>query len=484
MKMKIGLEVHVQLTRAGTKLFCGCDSDYRVYATNENVCPVCLGLPGALPVPSKKAVILALAAAMIFNCRIPDAIVFTRKHYFYPDLPKNYQITQYEKAGGAPVCLGGEFEYLDPDTWEWRKVRIRRLNLEEDPGRSVYPEGSIVTSRHVLVDYNRSGVPLLEIVTEPDIPSPRAARAFVEYLLLSLEYIGAVNPRLEGAFRVDANISLEGGERVEIKNIGSTYEVEKALLYEYKRQKLLLENGGQVKRETRHWDAVRRVTKPLRHKEEEEEYLYMPDPDLPPVLTRPLISEAKERLVTLPRHVFEWMTSKGVSREVAWSIVQVQHAAQLYKEALTSGTDPRLLARFIGVDYKGALKDLQKDVHDPGNWPEPAVFRKLVEYVQTGAYPLEAITGIVIPKLAVNPQVNLESILPEKASNVEEVIRIVIKENRKAVNDYLSGRRKALDYLVGQVIRKVGKKAIDPRTVRELLIKILTGERERRERSS
>lgn len=475
MKAKIGLEVHVQLTEAGTKLFCGCDSNYRVYPVNRNVCPVCLGLPGALPVPSRRPVILALAASMLFQCRIPDAIVFTRKHYFYPDLPKNYQITQYGKVGGVPVCLGGSLEYLDPETWEWRSIRISRVNLEEDPGRSVYPSGSILTSSDVLVDYNRSGVPLLEIVTEPGIPSPRAARAFVEYLLLNLEYIGAVNPRLEGAFRVDANISLEGGERVEVKNIGSTYEVERALQYEYKRQKLLLENGGTVGRETRHWDPVRKVTKPLRHKEEEEEYLYMPDPDLPPILTKPLIGEAKTLLVMLPRQVLEWITGRGVSKEVAWSIAQDRHVATLYMKASEDGVDPKLLARFIGVDYKGALKDLQKDTRDKRNWPSPETFSRLVSLVETGAYPLEAIRGIVIPRLAMNPRAQLEEILPEKASGVEEIVDQVVKDNEKAVRDYLSGKERAIDYLVGQVIRRVGKKAIDPRTIRELVIKYIKG---------
>lgn len=477
MKARIGLEIHVQLTQAGTKLFCGCDSEYRKYPPNTNVCPVCLGLPGALPVPSRSAVVLALAAAMLLNCRIPKAIVFTRKHYFYPDLPKNYQITQYERAGGAPVCMGGVFEYLDPDSWVWRSVRIRRLNLEEDPGRSIYPEGSILSSPIVLVDYNRSGVPLLEIVTEPDLGSPREARALVEYLLLSLEYIGAVNPRLEGAFRVDANISLESGERVEVKNIGSTIEVERALAYEYRRQKLILEHGGKVERETRHWDAARRVTKPLRHKEEEEEYLYMPDPDLPPVLTRPLLDEARARIKEQPRRVFEWITGRGVSREAAWSITQVLPAARVFMKAVEMGGDPRLLARIIGVDYKGVLKEIDKDVYDPKNWPSPQVFARLSQLVERGEYPLEALTGIVLPRLARDPKSSLQEILPERASGVRELVRSVIAENEKAVKDYFSGREKALDYLVGQVIRRVGKRAVDPRLVRKLIKEELENKR-------
>ncbi len=470
MKPVIGLEVHVQLTGAGTKLFCSCDVDYRGKPPNTNVCPVCLGLPGALPVPNRRAVIQALATALLLNCRIPSAIVFTRKHYFYPDLPKNYQITQFERAGGSPVCTSGFLEYLDPDNWTWRTTRIRRINLEEDPGRSTYPGGSIVSSDTVLVDYNRSGVPLLEIVTEPDIPSPRSARAFVEYLLLNLEYIGAVNPRLEGAFRVDANISVEGGERVEIKNIGSTLEVERALYYEYKRQKLIIERGGKVERETRHWDAERRITRPLRHKEEEEEYLYMPDPDLPPLLTKPLLDEARKLLSIKPRTLLDMISNDGSPLQVAWSIVQVKPAANLYMITRNKVRDRRILARLIGIDYKGALREAGKDPYDPRNWPKPEIIARLADLVSTGEYPPEAIRGLVLPMLARNPNLNIEKILPEKAYGLEDIVDQVIATNTKAVRDYYSGKSKAVDYLVGQVIRRLGRKAVDPRHVRRLLI--------------
>ena len=475
MRPVIGLEVHVQLTGAGSKLFCGCRADYRGMPPNTNVCPVCLGLPGALPVPNRRAAVQALAAAKALKCRIPGAIVFTRKHYFYPDLPKNYQITQFERAGGAPVCTSGVLEYLDPAGWEWRRARIRRINLEEDPGRSVYPGGSIVSSEEVLVDYNRSGVPLLEIVTEPDIPSPRAARAFVEYLLLTLEYIGAVNPRLEGAFRVDANISLPGGERVEVKNIGSTLEVERALEYEYKRQRLILERGGRVERETRHWDAQRRMTKPLRHKEEEAEYLYMPDPDLPPLLTRPLLGEAEALVAASPRRLLDEITGDGVPLEVAWSIVQARPAASLYMEARGRVRDPRVLARLVGVDYKGALREAGRDPYDPSNWPPAETMARLARLVEEGEYPPEAVRGLIIPGLVRDPRASLETVLPEKAEGLEAVVDEVIRGNPKAVQDYMSGKRRALDYLVGQVIRRLGRRAVDPREVRRLLEERLGG---------
>ncbi len=474
MKARIGLEIHVQLSEAGTKLFCNCDSEYRRYRPNENVCPVCLGLPGALPVPGKRPVELALAAALALNCEPPRALVFTRKHYFYPDLPKNYQITQFEKVGGSPVCTGGYLDYLSPDDWEWRRVRIRRINLEEDPGRTSY-EGSILSSRYAYVDYNRSGVPLLEIVTEPDLKSPRDARVMVEYLLLTLEYLGATNPRLEGVFRVDANVSLEGGERVEIKNIGSTLDVERALRYEINRQRLVLERGGKVERETRHWDAERGVTKPLRYKEEEEEYLYFPDPDLPPVLiTRDLLEAAREKVAEWsPRRVYEEILGLGVKREVAWSITSVPAAARTYLAGVKSGGDPGILARIVGVDLKGELREQGRDPYNPGNWPEPGKLAELSRLVAKGEYTYDAVKGLVLPKLAANPEAPLEELLPEKVEDLEPLVEEVLKEEEKAVKDYLGGKKKALNYLVGAVMRKARKRALDPRRARELLLKRL-----------
>ncbi|MEB3860484.1 MAG: Asp-tRNA(Asn)/Glu-tRNA(Gln) amidotransferase subunit GatB, partial [Desulfurococcales archaeon] len=459
-KAMIGLEIHVQLTEAGSKLFCDCRSDYRGMKPNENVCPVCLGLPGALPVASRRAIILAIAIARALQCSIPEAIVFTRKHYFYPDLPKNYQITQYEKVGGAPVCEGGFLTYIDTEKWEWRSVRIRRINLEEDPGRTIYPEGDITRSEKALVDYNRSGVPLLEIVTEPDIEGPREARSAIEYLLLILEYIGATNPRLEGAFRVDANVSVEGGERVEVKNIGSVVDVEKALRYELLRQESIVREGGRIGRETRHWDSVRGVTKPLRYKETEEEYLYFPDPDLPPIrLTRDMIAEATKLASLLPSTAFDEITRLGIPRDIAWSIVSVRHASRLFLESVKLGASPQILARIIGIDYKGELREAGLDPYNPSNWPPASTLKAISQLIEKGEYTYDTIKGLVIPVLARKPHASLSEILPEKAANVGQVVDQVLREERKAVEDYLSGNKKALNYLIGSVIKRIGKKA-------------------------
>jgi aspartyl-tRNA(Asn)/glutamyl-tRNA(Gln) amidotransferase subunit B len=470
----IGLEIHVQLTEAGSKLFCDCEANYRGMRPNENVCPVCLGLPGALPVASRRAIVLAVAVARALQCRIPEAIVFTRKHYFYPDLPKNYQITQYERVGGAPVCEGGVLTYLDTEKWEWKSLRIRRINLEEDPGRTIYSEGEITRSEKALVDYNRSGVPLLEIVTEPDIRGPREARSAIEYLLLVLEYIGATNPRLEGAFRIDANVSIEGGERVEVKNIGSVIDVEKALRYELLRQESIVKRGGVVKRETRHWDSVRGVTKPLRYKETEEEYLYFPDPDLPPIkLAKDVVAEASRLSSLLPSSAFAEITKLGVSRDIAWSIVSVRHASQLFLEAVKLGGSPQVLARIIGIDYKGELREAGRDPHDPSNWPPASTLKELSQLAERGEYTYDTIKGLVIPALARNPRAALGEVLPEKAADIGRVVEQVLREESKAVEDYKAGNKKALNYLIGSVIKRIGRKAVDPRAIREELLRRL-----------
>ncbi|MCX8165757.1 MAG: Asp-tRNA(Asn)/Glu-tRNA(Gln) amidotransferase subunit GatB [Acidilobaceae archaeon] len=474
MRAKIGLEIHVQMTEAGSKLFCNCKANYRGMEPNTNVCPVCIGLPGALPVVNRKSVELALAASLAFSCSTPEYIVFTRKHYFYPDLPKNYQISMYERAGGVPICRGGRVRYLDIHAWEWKECRLRRINIEEDPGKTVYGEGGILRSAEAYVDYNRSGVPLLEIITEPDLGSAREARQLVEYVLLVLEYLGVTNPRLEGAFRVDANVSVEGGERVEVKNIGSTLDVERAINYEIMRQSAILSSGGKVERETRHWDAERGSTRPLRQKEQEEDYLYFPDPDLPPIFLREMVDRARS-LAALndPSALFAQVVELGVSKEMAWSLVTTRPALELFLQSVKRGADPQLSARLIAVDYKGELREKNRDPYDPSSWPATEYVTELVRLVKEGVYTYDAVKGIVLPKLAENPMVDLKSVLPQRAENLDSIIDEVLKREERAVKDYLSGKAQAMNYLVGAVIKATGKKALDPRAIREAIEKRL-----------
>ena len=474
MDVKIGLEVHVQLTESRTKLFCGCKANYRGMEPNTNVCPVCLGLPGALPVPQRDPLVLAIASSLAMSCKLPKRIIFTRKHYFYPDLPKNYQITEY-KGYGAPVCLGGSLRYVDPDVWEWREVSISRINLEEDPGRSVYEEGGIMRSKHVLIDYNRSGVPLLEVVTDPVLKSAREARRFVEALLLTLEYIGATNPRLEGAFRVDANVSVSGGERVEIKNIGSTLDLEKAINYEILRQKKLIEYGGKVVRETRHWDPVKGVTRPLRHKEEESEYLYMPEPDIPPVPVKPFLKEAMTRLKESPWRRFEELTLMDIPKEQVWSLIQTKPALELFLKSVSMGGDPDLLAKLIAVDIKGELKKVGKNLHDRSSWPSPEVLVKISELVELGSINYDYVKLNIVPRLAHNPKLGLEELLPKGRADPKKLALMAINISKNAVRDYLRGKRRALEYIVGVGVSMALSKglSIDPREIRKEILRLL-----------
>ena len=469
--VKIGLEIHVQLTESATKLFCDCKANYRGMPPNTNVCPVCLGLPGALPVPRRDPLRRAAAVAMYLNCAMPEQMVFSRKHYFYPDMPKNYQITQYQGGGGAPICLRGRLDFYDPDVDAWRSVTIRRVNVEEDPGRTEY-EGSITSSEYAYVDYNRSGVPLVEIVTEPEIGSPREARRLVEYLLLALSYMSVTNPKLEGSFRVDANVSVAGGERVEVKNIGSTVDLERALRYEVFRQSRIVAQGGAVRRETRAWDPVRRVTKPLRAKEYEEEYLYFPDPDIPSVSLAELVKEAAPLLAVTPDKLMTEMVKLGVPQRMAWSLVVTKPSARLFLRAVSIGSEPRLTARLLAIDLKGLIKKLGKDPDDEGSWPSPELVRDLVGLVVSGRYSYDEVKYKVLPAVAANPKADVLSLLPPRVSDVDSIVSEVLRSEPKAVKDYLSGKSEALDYLVGAVLKRAGG-SVDPRVVREAIARRL-----------
>ncbi|NLD57757.1 MAG: Asp-tRNA(Asn)/Glu-tRNA(Gln) amidotransferase subunit GatB, partial [Methanomicrobiales archaeon] len=272
----VGLEVHCQLDTK-SKLFCGCSTDYRADGPNTHVCPICLGLPGAMPALNKRAIEYAMKVAKALNCEIVHESEFSRKNYFYPDLDKAYQITQYDK----PLAEGGYLE-IESDEGGEKKVRLTRIHVEEDPGRLVHM-GNVERGKYSLVDYNRAGIPLIEIVSEPDMRSPKEARKFLNKLRATLEYLSVFDSEKEGSLRVDANISIKGNERVEVKNITSYKGVEKALTFEVTRQKNLIRRGQKIARETRHYLEARGVTQSARSKEQEHDYRYFPEPDLRPL---------------------------------------------------------------------------------------------------------------------------------------------------------------------------------------------------------
>ncbi len=442
-KVKIGLEVHCQLTALKTKLFCSCSSDYRESEPNEKVCQVCFGLPGTLPVLNSKAVEYATMIALALNCTVAERSVFYRKNYFYPDLPKGFQISQYDKAGGIPIASGG---FVDV---EGKRVRITRIQLEEDPGKLTY-EGTIDKSTYSLVDYNRAGIALVEIVTEPDIVDAREAKMFLEKLRSTIESLGVSNGELDGAMRCDANISLAGGARVEVKNISSFKEVEKALNYEILRQRTF---SGNATSETRHWDERRSITIAMRSKEEEQDYRYFPEPDLRPIVlppeaiakirgAMPEVADAKAA-----RYAREFGLSPQLAKELAASkelSAFFDRCAELYDGyqemaglivGELSGEVPPGSARVTPEDFV----ELAKMV-DSGSITRAQAKEALREAMKTGR-----------PARQVVQQRNLSAVADEGA--IASLIDKVLKARPEALAEARADK-KAFSYLVGQVLKE------------------------------
>lgn len=464
LKPIIGLEVHCQLTNLRSKLFCSCSADYRGKPPNTNICPVCIGEPGSLPVLNREALISVLKVAIALRADISRFTYFSRKNYFYPDLPKNFQISQYDGAGGIPIARGG---FLDIGE---RIVRIRRIQLEEDPGRIVY-EGTITSSTGLLIDYNRSGIALVEIVTEPDITSPREARVFLEKLRSLLEYIGVFDGSLEGAMRCDANISIPGGGRVEVKNISSFHDVEKALSFELARQKQRIMRGLTVVRETRHWDPRRRITVSLRVKEEEQDYRYFPEPDLPPVIvTDALIEEAKRSIPILPYEKIDMYVSRyGLSRGLAEVLVSSRALSELYDRIVECYGKPGRVASWIVEDLIPLLDKLGVGVKDSKAKPEDIAYllRSIDEGLIDRSRALSMLRSMVLE--GSRPVIALEHGLESRMSIIEldRIISEVVEAEGRAFQDAVRNP-KALNYLVGLVVKRSGGRA-DPREVYKLL---------------
>jgi aspartyl-tRNA(Asn)/glutamyl-tRNA(Gln) amidotransferase subunit B len=358
METKMGLEIHCQLTGAKSKLFCRCACDYRGKSPNANTCPTCAGLPGTLPLLNQKAVEFAGMISLALGCKVPDEIAFYRKNYFYPDLPKNFQLTQYNAYGITSIGVEGKLEYGDG-----KSARIRRVQLEEDPGRLVYEGGSMETSVYALIDYNRAGVPLVEIVTEPDFVEPKDVRMFLDKVTSIIEHLGVCDTKLEGAVRCDANVSVGGGNRVEIKNVSSFADVEKAVRYEITRQRTMATRDIEVKSETRHWDDARKVTKESRTKEEEQDYRYFPEPDIPAVvLGGEFVSSITQSMPELPDARKDRFVSKyTLSAHVAQVLIDNKELADFFESAIKLYSSPKEIANWLVTDLMSFVDERQKE---------------------------------------------------------------------------------------------------------------------------
>ena len=474
----IGLEVHVQL-ETETKIFCACPVE-QTDEPNTNTCPVCLGLPGALPVLNEAAVESAVRIGKALHADIPTETGFHRKNYFYPDLPKGFQITQYD----APICQDGELEVSVGDVR--RMITIRRAHLEEDPGSLQHVGGSIDTADYTLVDYNRAGTPLMEIVTEPDFRSPGEARAFLAKLEEVLEYLGVFDAGKDGSLRVDANISLVPGDevgddgfiddsvlaeanRTEVKNISSHKGAEKALAYEVTRQKNAVQRGRAVAQETRHWDEARGITVSMRAKEAEEDYRYFSEADLPPLQ----VADWKEKLdiPELPDARRERFGSEyGLSEEAASKLTSTKQVADFY-EAVAEEYDPDLAATWVADNLLGELNYRDMAITEVEGRLE--AFHRLIELVATDEITAKNAHEVVLRRMlddgeAPDDIVDAEGLGKTDEGEVEQAVAETIEENPEAVADYDDGDDGAINFLVGQVMQKTGGSA-DPGAVNGLL---------------
>lgn len=461
-EVKIGLEIHCQLTNLKTKLFCGCSADYRKDPPNTHLCPVCLGLPGSLPVLNASAVEDATMVALALGCEIQKLNYSYRKNYYYPDMPKNFQISQYDRAGAVPFAVKGKVIIRAEDAS--KDIHITRIQIEEDPGKLSYL-GTIDTSPYTLVDYNRAGIGLLEIVTEPVLESPQQARVFLQKLRSILEHLGVSDGGLEGAMRCDANISLAGGKRVEVKNISSFKEVERALSFEISRQRSLLAKGVSISMETRHWDDVRRVTVSLRTKEEEHDYRYFPEADLVPIsLTEEYLEAIRAKMPELPDARAErFIKQYGLPEYDAGVLTGEKGLADFFEECARLYERPKEVSNWIMTDLLRWLHEEDVEIGESKVLPAGLVemlrligdgtisgkIAKTVlrEMVKTGRGPREIVEERGLLRIASEKQ-------------VRALVDRVFEENPKAVQDALTDE-KAVHFLVGQVMRLTKGKA-DP----------------------
>ncbi len=468
----IGLEIHCEL-KTKTKIFCGCATGFGA-EQNTHVFPVCLGLPGVLPTVNKRVVEFGIKAGLATNCTINKYSKFDRKNYYYPDLPKNWQTSQYD----LPIAEHGWVD-IDVDG-EKKRIRLTRIHMEEDAGKLVHSGTTIKDSATSNVDYNRTGVPLLEIVSEPDLRSAEEARAYMEKIKAIMEYIDVSNCRMEeGNLRADINVSLrpagteELGTRTEMKNINSFKNLEDAINYEIERQQEVLEDGGHVVQETRTFDPARGITLSMRSKENAHDYRYMPEPDLPPIVTsEETIEKYRSELPELPDARRARLEKEyGLSDYDAGIITSSRAMAEYFDAVVATGADPKLAANWIMGDL---AKNLNEDGIDITKSPVSA--ERLGKMI--GLIMKDTISGKIAKKVFKEMWTNEddpEKIVKDKGlvqitdtGAIEVAVDAAIAANPKAVAEYKGGKKKAIGALVGQVMKATRGKA-NPQMVNKML---------------
>jgi aspartyl-tRNA(Asn)/glutamyl-tRNA(Gln) amidotransferase subunit B len=468
----IGIETHVEL-QTNSKMFCGCPTDFGA-EPNTNVCPVCLGLPGALPVPNERAIEWTVALGLALDCEISQHSLFHRKNYFYADLPKNYQISQYD----LPLCIGGHLEVgADAGT---RRVGITRVHLEEDTGKSTHLGGGgrIHDAEGALIDFNRSGIPLMEVVTEPDIRTPEEARAYAQELRAIVLALGISDARLEeGSLRFDANVSLRPkgdealGVKVEVKNMNSLRSLQRALAFEIERQTARLEKGEAIAQETRHWDEEAGRTEPGRSKEESSDYRYFPEPDLVPIQTNPdAVERIRSRLPELPALRRARYVALGVEPAAAVTLV-TNDIADLFDGAVAAGADARAAANWLTGEITAHLNRTSEAPADLAI--DADGLAELVGMIEDGDLSATAAKEVLNGVLAgegsarqVATARDLIQISDESAIGAE--VDAVIDAHSDEVERIRGGEDRLVGFLVGQVMKATGGKA-DPRLVDRLI---------------
>jgi aspartyl-tRNA(Asn)/glutamyl-tRNA(Gln) amidotransferase subunit B len=466
----IGLEVHAELVTQ-SKMFCGCAvvmSDGE--PPNSHVCPICAGMPGVLPVINRRAVEMTMMTGLALNCTIEEFNIFARKNYFYPDLPKGYQISQYD----YPLCRNGWLEIETPQGK--RKIGIRRVHLEEDTGKNIH-QGDVS-----LIDFNRSGVPLMEIVSEPDLHTAEEVKAYAEKLRAILRYLGVNTGDMEkGVIRFEPNISIrpagsaELGTRTELKNLNSFRALERGTAYELTRQAKVLDEGGRVVQETRGWDENRGVTVPQRSKEQAEDYRYFPEPDLPPLIVdRAWVEEIRAQLPELPdAKTNRFVKEYGLSADDASLLVADRAVADYFEAALkqAGGKNPKAVCNWLTGELFRYLNESQTPIEQVKI--TPAQLAELIGLVEAGTINLNTGKRVLAemfksgePAQAIVAAQGLAQI--SDTSAIEAIVTKVLDANSAEVEKYLGGKETVLGFLVGQVMRESRGKA-NPNAVQEIV---------------